>query len=166
MNISFSSLLDPIVSMTILCIALVVYIIILDEEKMFSKKFLHFGPGTDSTNTTSFMGISLDNWKKTIAVYSISFFTTLLLTFYNSSVVLYINSFIRNPAVAKLDHKKHHLTVFLVLEIFVLFTFNVLSIFTVMTGQLQFLLPSLIAYFVIRLPTNLTYLNKKIFNEK
>ena len=31
MNISFNSLLDPIVSMTILCIGLVVYIIILDE---------------------------------------------------------------------------------------------------------------------------------------
>ncbi len=163
MKLDFSLLLDPIISMTILCIVLVIYIILLDEEGMFSKKFLHFGPGTDATNTAIFIGISLNNWKKTISVYLVSFISTILLTYYSSSVSQYIQSFIRNPAVTKLEHKKHHLTVFLVFEIFILFILNVLSIFTIMTAQFQFILPSLLAYFLIRLPTNLSYLNQKIF---
>lgn len=53
------------------------------------------------------------------------------------------------------------MTIFLVFEIFILFILNVLSIFTIMTSQFQFILPSLFAYFLIRLPTNLYYLNKK-----
>jgi hypothetical protein len=163
MKLDFSLLLDPIIAMTILCVGLVIYIIVLDEEGMFSKKFLHFGPGTDATNTATFMGVNIDNWKKTISVYSISFVGTILLTYYNNSVLLYIQSFIRNPAVMKLEHKKHHLTIFLVFEILILFILNTLSIFTIMTAQFQFILPSLFAYFLIRLPTNLSYLNKKIF---
>ena len=163
MKLDFSLLLDPIIAMTILCIGLVIYIIVLDEEGMFSQKFLHFGPGTDATNTSLFMGVSVDSWKKTISVYFISFITTILLTYYNSAVLVYIQSFIRNPAVTKLEHKKHHLTIFLVFEIFILFILNALSIFTIMTAQLQFILPSLLAYFLIRLPTHLSYLSKKIF---
>ena len=159
----FSSLIDPIVSITVLFIGLIIYIIILDEEQMFSTKFMHFGPGTNPTNTAAFMGINVDNWHKTISVYAISFLTTILLTYYNSSVVLYINSYIRNPSVTHVEYKKSHLTIFLIFEIFVLFVLNIVTIFTVMTTQLQFLLPSLIAYFIIRLPTNLLYLNKKIF---
>ena len=83
--------------------------------------------------------------------------------YYNSAVALYIQSFIRNPAITKLEYKKPHLTIFLILEIFILFILNVLSIFTIMTSQFQFILPSLLAYFLIRLPTNLSYLNKKIY---
>ena len=163
MKLDFSLLLDPIIAMTILCIGLVIYIIVLDEEGMFSQKFLHFGPGTDASNTATFMGVSITSWKKTISIYFVSFITTILLTYYNSAISVYIQSFIRNPAVTKLEHKKHHLTIFLVFEIFILFTLNVLSIFTIMTAQFQFILPSLLAYFLIRLPTNLSYLNTKIY---
>jgi len=163
MKLDFSLLLDPIISMTILCVGLVIYIIVLDEEGMFSQKFLHFGPGTDATNTAIFMGINIDNWKKTISVYFISFVGTILMSYYYNSVLQYIQSFIRNPAVTKLQHKKHHLTIFLIFEIFILFILNTLSIFSIMTAQFQFILPSLLAYFVIRLPTNLSYLNQKIF---
>ena len=163
MNFKLGSLLEPINAMTILCIGLLTYIVILDEEHMFSKKFMHFGPGTNPTNTTTFMGINVDNWNKTISVYAISFFTTILYTYYQSSVVLYLHSYILNPSVKTVEYKKFHLTIFLIFEIFVLFVLNIVTIFTVMTTQLQFLVPSLIAYFIIRLPTNLLYLNKKIF---
>ena len=166
MKFDFNLLLNPIIAMTIICIGLLIYIIALDEEGMFSKKFLHFGPGTDATNTASFMGITIDNWKKTISVYFISFFGTILMSYYYNSVLQYIQSFIRNPAVTKLEYKKQHLTIFLVFEIFILFILNVLSIFTIMTAQFQFILPSLFAYFLIRLPTNLSYLNKKIYSLK
>jgi len=163
MKFDFNLLLNPIIAMTIICFGLVIYIVALDEEGMFSKKFLHFGPGTDAPNTATFMGITIDNWKKTISVYLISFIATILLVYYNSSVALYIQSFIRNPAITRLEYKKPHLTIFLVFEIFILFILNVLSIFTIMTSQFQFILPSLFAYFLIRLPTNLYYLNKKIY---
>jgi hypothetical protein len=64
MKFDFNLLLNPIIAMTIICFGLVIYIVALDEEGMFSKKFLHFGPGTDASNTATFMGITIDNWKK------------------------------------------------------------------------------------------------------
>lgn len=40
------------------------YLSFITVEGGFSSQFVHFGPGTDSTNTTMFLGIVLDTWPK------------------------------------------------------------------------------------------------------
>ena len=51
-------------SIIISTIYLTGYISLIGREGGFTTQFLHFGPGTNSDNTTSFIGIQLDTWEK------------------------------------------------------------------------------------------------------
>ena len=64
----------------IFVIFIIIYLIVLDEEGAFQKKFLRFGPSEE----TEFLSMKLDTWNKVIIVYLIGFFSSLLTTYYNT----------------------------------------------------------------------------------
>lgn len=71
--------MSPKIALVIFTLFLVGYITYIVEEGGFAKSFLHFGPGTDKENTTTFIGITLDSWTKVGTLYAISFLSALLI---------------------------------------------------------------------------------------
>ena len=58
------------------------YLSFITVEGGFSSQFVHFGPGTDSSNTTMFLGIVLDTWPKVYLMYFVSFLSSVMSTYY------------------------------------------------------------------------------------
>lgn len=90
----FRILFDPRISFILFIIISVVYLIIIDEEGVFQKKFLRFGPSSDS----HFFNIRINTWAKTILVYIIAFFSSFASSYYINVTQSYIIGVLLNPA--------------------------------------------------------------------
>ena len=80
----FETLLRPQFALFIFIIALIIYLIILDKEGAFQKKFLRFGPSSD----TQFFNIKLKSWPQVISVYIIAFFSAVSLSYYQNIIII------------------------------------------------------------------------------
>ena len=60
---------NPYIVVVIFVLFLMFYFVYLDVEGSFANGFLHFGPGGDNSNTTQFMGVTLDSWSKVFTLY-------------------------------------------------------------------------------------------------
>ena len=69
---------EPKMAFVIFLVFIISYLVLLDEEGAFKKKFLNFGPSEDSV----FLGMKLDTWQKVILVYLIGFVSSLLTSYY------------------------------------------------------------------------------------
>jgi len=154
---------NPVIATNIILFILVIYVIILYKNNIFDKNFFHFGPGTTPENTIDFIHSKIDTWPKVWTVWSIGFTTTALQNYYWKAVSDYIYLNIRNPAVKNINCSKESVTYVIFFKYIITITLSVLSMFTYLTGQLQFIIPSLLTSFLISAPINLHFLNKKGF---
>ena len=75
-------------------IYLTAYITFIGKEGGFTSQFLHFGPGTNASNTTTFVGIVLDTWQKVILMYFVSFLSSIMNTYYLYAMTNNLHSYI------------------------------------------------------------------------
>jgi hypothetical protein len=157
--------MSPKVALIIFTLFLVAYVVFIDEEGGFKGKFLHFGPGTDASNTTSFMNIKLDSWQKVGLLYAVSFFAALLTTYYQSVMSNNIHSYIWNRALDTIPYSKTWTYAIVMMEPFFYQVLSIVQFFTSLTMQLQFILPQFVGSLIADLPFTLKRLGEKRFDQ-
>jgi hypothetical protein len=157
--------MSPKVALIVFTLFLVAYIAFIDEEGGFKGKFLHFGPGTDASNTTSFMNIRLDSWKKVGLLYVVSFFASLLTTYYQSVMANNIHSYIWNRALTTMPYSKTWTYAIVLMEPFFYQILSIVQFFTSLTMQLQFILPQFLGSLIADVPFTLKRLGEKRFDQ-
>lgn len=154
-------LINPTNALVVFCVILCIALIMLDDEGAFSKKFTHFGPGTDVT----FLHIKLDTWSKVYIVYAISFVVAFLQTYYHEFIQEeFIDSRFINPAVTeKLPATATATKVILASNPIITWILDIITVFITMTMQLQFVLPQLIATMCVLYPYYVEKFNENKF---
>lgn len=148
----FKLFIEPRLAFVIFILFILIYLIVLDEEGAFSKKFLHFGPSND----TKFLTMTLDTWEKVFIVYAIGFFSTFLTTYYNNVSNDFIHSYLWNPAYTKtIKISKTWTQLIVTLEPILYWVLSTLNFFINLTFELQFLIPKLLGGALIDVPYGL-----------
>lgn len=157
--------MSPKVAVIIFTLFLVSYITFIDEEGGFKGNFLHFGPGTDEKNMTSFLGVKLDTWTKVILLYVVSFLASLMTSYYQTVMSNNIHSYIWNRALKSVPYSRTWTYAIVMLEPFFYQVLSIIQFFTNMTLQLQFIIPSFIGSLIADVPFTLQRLGEKRFDE-
>lgn len=139
------------------------YVSFIAVEGGFSSTFLHFGPGTDTNNTTTFLGIVLDTWEKVILMYFVSFLSSIMNTYYTYAMTNNLHSYIWNRAVDKVPFSKRWTYVVTLAEPFIMEVLTITQFFTNLTMQLQFILPQFLGSMLIEVPFTIERLREKTY---
>jgi len=137
------------------------YMTFIGLEGGFTNQFLHFGPGTNDTNTTTFLGIILDNWQKVILMYFVSFLSSVMNTYYMYAMTNNLHSYIWNRAVPKVPFSKKWTYIVVLAEPFIVEILSITTFFTNLTMQLQFIIPQFIGSMIIEIPFTIQRLREK-----
>jgi hypothetical protein len=129
----------------------------------FSQQFLHFGPGTNDENTAQFLGITLDTWPKVGLMYLAGFLSSLMSNYYYYAMNTNLHSYIWNRAIKKVPFSKRWTYVVILAEPIFMQLLTVISFFTTLTLQLQFILPQFIGGMIMEVPFSLQRLREKEF---
>lgn len=139
---------------------LILYLVFLDEEGAFTKKFTHFGPSDDA----EFINMKLNTWPKVITVYAIGFFTSLLISYYNTVSDNFIHLYLWNPAYTDpIPLQKEWTILITVTEQIIFSILMALQFFITMTTRLQFIIPAILGRFVTRVPFTLMKIQENKF---
>lgn len=144
----------------VLIISLILYLVFLDEEGAFTKKFMHFGPSEDAT----FIKMKINTWPKVITVYIIGFVTSLLIYYYNAVADNFIHQYLWNPAYkGVIPMTKNWVILITMVDQLIYPILEVLQFFVNMTVRVQFIIPNILGRLVIGIPNVLYMINKKKF---
>jgi hypothetical protein len=156
----FSAILRPQFALLFFIVAVFIYIIILDKEGAFQKKFLNFGPSPD----TKFFNISLKSWPQVISVYFIAFLSALSLSYYQNVASFYLNNILLNPAYKDpIKHSKYWSFVLGVADPIINAIMAAINFFVTLTMEFQFIFFQLLGSVAISIPSNLVAISKKKF---
>jgi hypothetical protein len=156
----FSSLFRPNFVLVIFIVALFIYIIILDKDGAFQKKFLNFGPSSD----TQFFNIKLRTWPQVISVYIIAFFSALTLSYYQNFASYYVNKVLLNPAYKDpVRHSKKWSYILGIADPIINAIMAAINFFVTLTMEFQFIFFQLLGTVVVSIPSNLAEISKKKF---
>ena len=156
----FKTLLRPQFALFIFIIALIIYLIILDKEGAFQKKFLRFGPSSD----TQFFNIKLKSWPQVISVYIIAFFSAVSLSYYQNRASFYVNKILLNPAYKDpIKHSKYWSYVLGIADPLVNAIMTAINFFVTLTMEFQFIFFQLLGTIIISIPSNLSEISNKKF---
>lgn len=156
----FETLLRPQFALLFFIGTLLIYIIVLDKEGAFQKKFLNFGPSSD----TKFFNIKLTTWPQVISVYIIAFLSALSLSYYTNIVSYYINNILLNPAYKdKIKHSRFWSNIIGIADPVINAIMSAINFFVTLTMEFQFIFFQLIGTIVVSIPSNLLIISKKKF---
>ncbi len=154
-------LFDPNIALIIFVLIAVGYLIFLDKEGVFQKKFLHFGPSPDS----KFFHITIDTWGKVIAVYIIGFISALSVSYYTSVTGSFVSGILLNPAYKDIIKTSEFWSKIIVsVDPIITWIMNSFQIFITLTMQLQFMIPQLLGHIAVAIPSNLKSVSMKRFS--
>lgn len=156
-----SFLSDPFIATNIILVILAIYVYILTRTKILGDDFFHFGPGTTPENTVKFINRKVDSWEMVWIVWIVGFTTTLLQKYYWTTISDYIYLKVRNDNVKTIDCNKSKLSYVIFFKIVISTILSILSFFTFLTAQLQFIIPGVITSILIYLPLELGKLKSK-----
>ena len=152
--------LNPKIAFIIFLTFIIIYLVLLDEEGAFQKKFLNFGPSKE----TKFLNMTLDTWPKVISVYLIGFFSTLLTQYYQTVSYDFIHSFIWNPAYNKpIKMSKKWTQLIVSTEQVLYWILSTLNFFVTLTMELQYIIPKFLGDIIINVPYQLYKVEQKKF---
>ena len=137
------------------------YMIFIAKEGGFTSQFVHFGPGTNESNTTSFLGIILNTWQKVILMYAVSFLSSVMNTYYSYAMTNNLHSYIWNRAVPMVPFSKKWTYIVILIEPILLQILSITQFFTSLTMQLQFIIPQFIGSMIIEVPFTIQRLREK-----
>lgn len=154
---------NPYTCFVLFTLFLIGYIIFLDEEGAFKKKFLQWGPNDDAI----FLGMKMDTWPKVIGLYVTSFLSALFISYYNTVSFDFIHSKLWNPAYTEpIGMSKMFATFIVTLEPIMFFTITTLNFFVNTTFQLQFILFQFLGRGIIDIAYGIYKVNQNIFTSK
>ena len=156
-----SFLSDPFIATNIILVILAIYVYILTRTKILGDDFFHFGPGTSPENTVKFINRKVDSWEMVWIVWIVGFTTTLLQKYYWTTISDYIYLKVRNDNVKTIDCNKSKLSYVIFFKIVINTILSILSFFTFLTAQLQFIIPGVITSIFIYLPLEIGKLKSK-----
>ena len=152
-------LFEPRLAFIIFICFIIGYLIFLDEEGAF-KDFTKFGPDP----SIKFLGMKIDTWKKVILVYTVSFFSALLQSYYSTVMFDFIHSKLWNPAYKeKIQISKTWAALIVTIEPLFYWFLTIVQFFITLTMKLQFILPQFLGQFIIQLPYGLMKITEKTF---
>lgn len=152
---------EPKFALIVFLAILIGYIVFLDKENAFQKKFLRFGPSPD----TKFLNIKLDTWDKVIVVYFIGLLSAASTSYYTSVTSAYVSGVLLNPAYKdKIDHSKYWSKILVILDPIISWIMQLFQLFATLTLELQYMLPQLLGQLTVLIPTNLRTLSNKRFS--
>ena len=154
---------SPITVLFVSLMFMTCYMTFIALEGGFSSQFLHFGPGTDASNTTSFVGIILDTWPKVYLMYFVSFLSSVMNTYYTYSMSNNLHSYIWNKAITRVPFSRRWTYVVIMSEPFLYLVLSITSFYTNLTMQLQFLIPQFIGCTLMEIPFTFQRLREKEF---
>ena len=150
-------LFEPRIAFSLFVIFIGTYLIILDKEGAFTKNFLTYGPSDDS----EFLNMPLNTWHKVHVVYALAFFSSLLTTYYNNVSYDHIHAYVWNPLfTGKINVPKGWVTLITLSEPILYSFLNIINLFINLTGQLQFIVPSILGNLIVDIPHNYAELKK------
>ncbi len=151
---------EPRFALVVFICIVVGYLIFLDKEGAFQKKFLNFGPSPDS----KFLNITLDNWGKVIAVYIIGFLSAFSTSYYANVTSSFVSGVLLNPAFKdKIQHSIFWGKFLVVMDPIISWIMTSLQFFITLTMELQYMLPQFLGHITITIPSNLYNLSFKKF---
>lgn len=154
---------NPYFIVVIFIVFLIVYFVYLDVEGSFANGFLHFGPGGDTTNSTQFMGITLDSWSKVLTLYLICFTTGFLSTHYDNVVTSSIINKLTDPSVTYVPYSQSGTYAVVLIDPLIMHSLKVIEFLATLTLQFQFILPVVVGSYIGGLPTVLPLLSSKTY---
>ena len=151
---------EPRIAFGIFVVFIIIYLILLDVEGAFSENFLKFGPDKN----TKFLGMKMDTWTKVILVYVVSFFSSILTSYYGTVMWDFIHSKVWNPAYKeKIGISKLWTTIIVVIDPLLYWVLTIIDFFITLTMRLQFLIPQFIGTSLIDIPYALMKINENKF---
>ena len=153
----------PKVALFVFVFFLIGYLVFLDEEGAFTQSFLHFGPGTSEKNTTSFLGIRLDSWTKVGVLYVVGFLSALLTTYYEIVIDQNIDSYIWNRAIKRVPYSRTWTYLIVIVEPLFYQILEIIEFLSIMTLQVQFIIPQFVGAYIAQVPFTLRMLGTKRF---
>lgn len=155
-------LFEPRMAFMIFIIFIILYLVFLDEEGAFKKKFLKFGPDPE----TKFLNMKIDTWKKVILVYVVGFLSALLQNYYGTVMYDFIHSKLWNPAYKeRIPISKTWAQVIVSVEPLLYWLLNIIEFFVSLTMQLQFLIPQFLGQCITGIPYGLMKVNEKSYTK-
>ena len=155
-------LFNPIVAFTIFVFFIVGYLVFLDMEGAFTETFLHFGPD----NNTKFINMKVDTWEKVILIYVIGFVTSILTTYYQTTMTDFVRSKIWNPAFKEeINMSKSLAHLIVALDPILFFILKTLQFFLNVTMRLQFIIPQLLGNAFVNIPFAFLKVNENTFKK-
>ena len=156
-----TKLFEPRVALIIFLALTVAYLVFLDREQAFQKKFLHFGPSPDSR----FLNIKLDSWGKVIAVYIIGFISALGTSYYTNITSSYVSGVLLNPAYKeKIQHTRLWGSILVAIDPIMSWVMKTFQFFITLTMELQYIIPQFLGDIMIAIPNNLINVSRKKFS--
>jgi hypothetical protein len=155
-----SDVLRPQFALLFFIVALLIYIIVLDKEGAFQKKFLNFGPSSD----TKFFNIQLRTWPQVISVYIVAFLSALSLSYYQNVASYYVNNVLLNPAyTSKIKHSRYWSNILGIADPVINAIMAAINFFVTLTMEFQFIFFQLLGTIAVSIPSNLYTISKKTF---
>jgi len=156
-------LFNPVIAFSIFVGFIVLYLVFLDVEGAFTQGFLEFGPSKEA----KFLNMKLDTWEKVILVYIIGFVSSLLTSYYNTTMFDFIHSKIWNPAYKeKIEMSKTLAYLIVSLEPLLFWILNILQLFINFTMKLQFILPQFLGAVIVDVPYAMMKVGENKFTMK
>jgi len=145
-----------------LCIIIFItgYLIYIDKEGGFKDGFLEFGP----SDKGKFIGMKIDSWVKVIVLYIIGFITGFVKTYYSQSVYIGIDMYLQNHLAIDMPSNKKWTYIIVLFDPIIQNLFTIITFFTTLTMQLQFILPMFIGNRLASIPFTLKRLALKKFS--
>jgi len=136
------------------------YLIFLDEEGSFGKKFFKFGPDEDTT----FLNMKINTWPKVILLYFLGFLSTLCISYYNTVTFDFIHSKLWNPAYNEpLNVSKLWTTIMILVDPIIYWALEIIQFFINLTMRFQFLFPQLLGTLLAQIPYGLYKISQNKF---
>jgi hypothetical protein len=156
-------ILNPFFAVSVFIAFLIFFFVFLDLEGSFNGGFLHFGPGDDRENTTSFLGIKVDSWTKVLILYAIGFSTGLLTSYYDNVVGESLGKPIFDTSITEIDYSRTGVYTIALIDPLIFQTLKVIEYLTTFTLQFQFILPIILGEYLGDLPYVLNVLRTKTY---
>ena len=168
MFISLSKIFDffnnPRTAMIIMLIFLLTYFLAEGLTTGFGNNFASFGPTKDENGqSTKFMGINLNTWKKVGVVYVIIFISTVLQNYYFNVVGQNIHAHVWNAAIETVPYSKFWTYLVLFVDPIFNIILYIIRFYATATFQIQYILPQFVASYFTDLPFTLKWLAGKKF---
>lgn len=164
--ISLKVFSDPKVAFLIFTIWIIIFLIILGGEGIFSKKFLHFGPSNNPETQTEFLGSPVDTWPKVITLYLLGFLSVFFSKYYYDIFESWQINTVKDHKEKKINMKKGTAYLITILDPVLDLINKTLEIFVLLTLQLQFIIPQLLGQLFVTILSTRAFLSKKTFIKK